>query len=110
MQNEFAIVMTTTDSRESAHKIARGLVELRIAACVNIVSGVESVYRWRGTVESSQELLLMIKTRIESFEQVRCALKELHHYEVPECVMVRIEQGSAEYLAWLGENVATDES
>jgi periplasmic divalent cation tolerance protein len=105
MQNEFAIVLSTVDSRESAQKIAHELVERRLAACVNIVSGVESIYRWKGKIESAQELLLVIKTTSDRFEQVQDALRELHPYELPECVMVKIEQGSAEYLEWLGEGL-----
>jgi periplasmic divalent cation tolerance protein len=105
MQNKFAIVLSTVDSRESAQKIAHALVERRLAACVNIVSGVESVYRWKGQIESVQELLLVIKTASDRFPQVRDALRELHPYELPECVMVKIEQGSAEYLEWLVEGL-----
>ena len=103
MQNEFAIILTTVDSRESAQKIAHTLVERRLAACVNIVPGIESVYRWKGEIESAKELLLVIKTAADRFEQVRELLIELHSYELPECVMLKIEQGSAEYLEWLGE-------
>lgn len=105
MQNEFAIVLSTVDSRESAQKIAHALVERRLAVCVNIVSGIESVYRWKGQIESAQELLLVIKTASDRFELVRDALRELHPYELPECVMVKIEQGSAEYLEWLSEGL-----
>jgi periplasmic divalent cation tolerance protein len=104
MQKEFVIVLTTTDSRESAQKIAHALVERKLAACVNIVPGMESIYRWQGKVESASELLLLIKTRSERFTEVRDAISELHEYELPECVQIRIEQGSVEYLNWIAEN------
>ena len=105
MQNKFAIILSTVDSPDYAQNIAHALVERRLAACVNIVPGVESIYRWQGKIDSAQELLLVIKTASDRFEQVREALRELHPYEVPECVMVEIEQGSAEYLEWLGEGL-----
>ncbi len=75
MENSYAIVMTMTDTRESAERMARALVEGRLAACVNIVAGVESVYRWEGRIESAQELLLMIKTRESLFGQVEAAIR-----------------------------------
>jgi periplasmic divalent cation tolerance protein len=102
---DFAIVLTTTDSSESAQRIARTLVERRLAACVNILPLVESVYRWKAIVESAQELLLIIKTRASRFADVESAIRELHHYDLPECILVPIEQGSADYLKWISENV-----
>lgn len=105
MQREFAIILTATNTRESAEKIAQALVERRLAACVNIVAGVESVYRWQEKVESATELLLVIKTAAERHEQVEALVRELHPYDLPECVMVKIERGSAEYLRWVGEGV-----
>jgi periplasmic divalent cation tolerance protein len=99
------IVLTTTGSREEARKIADALVERRLAACVNVVGPIESVYRWQGAVERAPEWLLLIKTAATQFEAVRAAIRELHSYELPECVEVAIEHGSAEYLAWIGENV-----
>ncbi len=99
------IVLTTAGTKEEAHKIARGLVERQLAACVNIVPQVESVYRWEGEIEQAEEWLLVIKTTAAAFSRVREAIKELHSYDVPECVCVAIEDGSAEYLAWVGESV-----
>ena len=103
---DFAIVLTTTDSSESAQRIARTLVDRRLAACVNIIPLIESVYRWNGVVESAQEILLIIKTRAERFTDLEAAIKELHHYELPECVMVKIEEGSDEYLAWIAKEAS----
>jgi periplasmic divalent cation tolerance protein len=99
------IVLTTAGTRDEAAKIGRALVEQRLAACVNLVGPVESVYRWKGAVESAQEWLLVVKTTAAAFEQVRAAIRELHSYELPECVMLPIEGGSEEYLAWIGESV-----
>jgi periplasmic divalent cation tolerance protein len=99
------IVLTTAGSLEEAQKIAHALVERRLAACVNIVPQIESVYRWQGKVESATEWLLIIKTRAGVFERVRDAIRELHSYELPECVMVEIGGGSEKYLSWIEENV-----
>lgn len=99
------IVLTTAGTKEEAHKIARALVERQLAACVNIVPHVESVYRWEGEVEQGQEWLLLIKTTAKAFAQVREAIGELHSYELPECLCLAIEDGSAAYLGWIGESV-----
>ena len=98
------IVLTTCGSKEEAEKIARALVERRLAACVNIVPGIESVYRWQGKVESETEWMLVIKTTVGRFEAVREAIRELHSYDLPECIMISIEGGSPEYLKWIEEN------
>ena len=99
------IVLTTAGTKEEAHKIARGLVERQLAACVNIVPRVESVYRWEGEIEQAEEWLLVIKTTTAAFVRVREAIKELHSYDLPECVCLAVEDGSAEYLAWLGDSI-----
>jgi periplasmic divalent cation tolerance protein len=99
------IVLSTTGSEEEARKIARHLVENRLAACVNIVPRIESVYRWEGKVESNHEWLLVIKTTGERFPAVRDAIRELHAYELPECIALSIEDGSTDYLEWIGQAV-----
>lgn len=100
-----SIVLTTTDSKEHAQQIARALVERRLAACVNIVGPIESMYRWKEDIESAQEWLLIVKTTTTAFERVREAIRELHSYELPECVVVPITDGSKDYLNWIRENV-----
>jgi len=99
------IILTTAGSEAEARKIAQALVERRLAACVNIVGPIQSVYRWKGAVESAPEHLLVIKTTAAALPSVRDAIRELHSYELPECVMLQIENGSEEYLRWIAESV-----
>jgi periplasmic divalent cation tolerance protein len=99
------IVLSTAGSEEEARRIAQALVERRLAACVNVVGPIHSVYRWKSAVESASEHLLIIKTTEALFLGVRDAIRELHSYELPECVMLSIEAGSEEYLKWMGESV-----
>lgn len=100
------IVLTTAGSKQEAQKIAQALVERRLAACVNISGPIESVYRWKGEVESAQEWLLLVKTSAAAFENLQNAIRELHSYELPECIALRIEGGSKEYLQWVDANLA----
>ena len=99
------IVLTAAASEEEAHKIAHALVDRQLAACVNIVPQIESVYRWQGKVESEREWLLLIKTTAEKFSAVRDAIRELHSYDLPECIAIAIDDGSAAYLQWIADSV-----
>lgn len=99
------IVLSTAGSEEEARKIAGHLVDQQLAACVNIVPHIESVYRWQGKIESSREWLLLIKTNAANLAAVQDAIGELHSYDLPECVAISIEDGSSEYLQWIGESV-----
>ena len=99
------IVFSTVGSKEEASKIANALVDRRLAACVNIVPQIESVYRWKDKIETAEEWLLLIKTTADQFEAVRDAIKELHSYELPECVAIAVEGGSKEYLKWIEDSV-----
>ncbi|HEX4783845.1 MAG TPA: divalent-cation tolerance protein CutA [Candidatus Sulfotelmatobacter sp.] len=103
------IVLTTAGSEDEARKIAHYLVAQRLAACVNIIPRIESIYRWKEKVESSQEYLLLIKTSAGRFPQVRDAIRELHSYELPECVAISIEDGSPEYLQWLAYSLVKED-
>ena len=100
------LVLSTTDSLDRAQAIAAALVEARLAACVNIVSGIRSVYRWEGKVCNEGEYLLLIKSSAEKFEAVRSRIRQLHSYEVPEIVAVPITAGDPDYLAWLQSSLA----
>jgi len=106
--SQFILVLTTTESVESARKIAKELVERKLAACVNIIPGVESVYRWNDAVETSQEFLLIVKTTDQRFQAVRDAVRELHTYDVPECLEIKVDNGSEPYLQWIAQSVASD--
>jgi periplasmic divalent cation tolerance protein len=102
------LVLSTAGSEAEARKIAQQLVEQQLAACVNIIPQIESIYRWQGKVESAREWLLVIKTTVDKFPAVRDAIRELHSYDLPECIAIAIEDGSADYLEWIGESVAAD--
>ncbi len=100
------VALSTVGSAEEADRLARALVERRLAACVNVVPGVVSHYRWQGELQRDEERLLVIKTRAERIEALRDALRELHPYELPELVAFEITAGSPEYLKWLDEGVS----
>ncbi len=103
--SERILALSTVGTPEDAERIATALVERGLAACVNVVPGVVSVYRWKGAVHRDEERLLVIKTRGERFEALREALVSLHPYEVPEVLALPIAGGHAPYLAWLDESV-----
>src|SRR5205807_9914625 len=94
------LVLTTASSKEEAQRLANTLVERRLAACVNIVPNINSIYRWKEKVEESQEFLLLLKTTESAIPKLQDAIQELHSYEVPECIVLPIEDGSAPYLKW----------
>src|SRR5690242_9998969 len=111
MASDALIVLVTAPSAEEASRMADALVGARLAACVNIVSGIESVYRWEGKVARDSETLMIIKTTDDRYAELERQVKALHSYTTPEVVAIRIERGSAAYLKWLGESVlpqATD--
>lgn len=97
------LVMTTAGSREEAERIAHVLVEERVAACVNLVPGLTSIYRWKDAVETTDEILLLIKTTAENVEKVAAALGRIHSYELPEFLVLGPESGSQTYLEWIRE-------
>ncbi|MCX5849684.1 MAG: divalent-cation tolerance protein CutA [Deltaproteobacteria bacterium] len=94
-------ISTTTETKQQAQKIAQYLVETKLAACVQITGPIESIYRWKGKVETANEWLCLIKTREDLFDKVEAAIKKLHSYETPEIITVPIVKGSKEYLNWL---------
>lgn len=99
------IILTTAGSEAEAQKIANQLVERRLAACVNIIPRIHSVYRWQGKVDAAEEFLLLIKTTKSRTAKVQAVIRELHSYDLPEFVVISIEDGSAEYLEWIEKSV-----
>ncbi len=102
------VVLVTCGSAEEAQRIARALVEERLAACVNVSSPIRSLYRWEDRVCDDQERLLTIKTSRPLFDRVRRTVEKLHSYEVPEVICLPIIDGSPNYLNWLGSSVVGD--
>jgi periplasmic divalent cation tolerance protein len=100
---EALVLFVTVPSEEVAERIARALVEEKLAACVNRIPGVRSTYFWEGKVTVDDELLLVVKTRRARFEAVRARVRELHPYTVPEVIALPIVQGHEDYLRWIDE-------
>jgi periplasmic divalent cation tolerance protein len=102
MPDRYLMAMTTTDARGDAERLARELVERRLAACVQVLGPISSTYRWQGTVETAEEWLCLIKTTGARFEALAAHIEASHGYETPELTAVPIGHGSPAYLAWLG--------
>jgi len=100
------VVFVTCGSAEEAERIAHGLVEERLAACVNISGSIRSVYRWKGKLCDELEVLLVIKTSRELFDRVRRAVEKLHSYQVPEVICLPVIDGAPNYLNWLTNELA----
>lgn len=96
-----AIALTTAGSSDEAERLAATLVEERLAACVNVVPGIVSHYRWRGRVHRDDELLLVIKTSAALFARVRRRIRELHSYELPEAILIPVRNADADYAGWV---------
>lgn len=101
MPEEVLIIFTTWPDAEKARSAARTLVEEKLIACANLVPGVESIYRWEGKVETSAEVLMICKTTIGRYQMLENRLRELHGYEVPEILSVRVTDGLPGYLRWV---------
>ncbi len=102
---DFQIILCTCADREQAERIAQRLVELHLAACVNILPGVHSIYRWQGSVESAAEVLMLIKTSAAHSNEVQSTIASLHSYEIPEFLVLSVTSGSEAYLAWLNASL-----
>ena len=101
---ENILVYCTVPNDFSANLIANSLVDEQLAACVNIIDGVTSVYRWEGQVQADKELLLVIKTAKSKFEQLKSRILALHEYSIPEIIAVPVEMGHEEYLKWIADS------
>jgi periplasmic divalent cation tolerance protein len=99
------VVLSTCGGEDEAERLARLLVERRLAACVSIVPRVRSIYRWNGAVESSEEWLLLIKSSRPLFDELRAAIESAHSYQVPEILAFTVVDGAAPYLGWLDANL-----
>jgi periplasmic divalent cation tolerance protein len=106
MESEYLLVLNTCPDAASADKIARELVEGRLAACVNILPGLRSHYTWKGACQSAEEHLLLIKTQAVVYTALEQALRALHPYELPEIIAVPLTAGLPDYLAWIKQNTA----
>jgi periplasmic divalent cation tolerance protein len=102
-QTDTLIVFTNLPDRDTALALARGLVERRLAACVNVLDGCTSVYRWKGAVEQADEIPVLIKARTGRYDELEAAIRELHPYELPEIVAVPVVRGLPDYLEWVAE-------
>jgi periplasmic divalent cation tolerance protein len=103
------VVLSTCGSEAEAERLARLLIDQRLAACVSIVPRVRSFYRWNGAVESAEEWLLLIKSSRPLFEKLRAALQQAHSYEVPELLALPVVDGAAAYLEWLDSSLRVQE-
>jgi periplasmic divalent cation tolerance protein len=101
------VVLITCNSQEQGAQLARHLIEHRLAACVNILTGARSFYRWKGEIEQASEVVLLIKSRRDVFESLREAIGQLHSYEIPELIALPVVDGSDAYLRWLDSELAS---
>jgi periplasmic divalent cation tolerance protein len=99
------IVLTTAANPEEARRLGRALVEERLAACATLIPAAESIYRWEGEIESTQETLLLLKTEAGQLAALEAQLHALHSYQTPEFLVLPVEAGGAGYLAWLHANL-----
>lgn len=99
---EYVVALCTAPDADVGARLARGLVEARLAACVNVIPGLRSIYRWKDAVQDDPEVQLLIKTRRDRIEAIAAFLKSNHPYEVPELIALPIVAGAEPYLAWLG--------
>jgi periplasmic divalent cation tolerance protein len=109
MNNENEIVVfITAPHEEEASKIAKEIVESRLAACVNIVRNIRSIYRWEGKIEDDTEVLMIVKTQKTQFDALSDKVKQFHSYSVPEIISLPITKGSKEYIQWLKESTTPE--
>jgi periplasmic divalent cation tolerance protein len=99
------VVLVTTASKKECRKIAKHLVESKLAACVNITQPIESIYRWEGKITNDEEYQLFIKSTRELFPEIKAAISKLHSYHTPEIICLPIIEGSRNYLQWVGDSV-----
>ncbi len=101
MNDEVLLVVSTFESGDEARRIGRQLVEEKLAACVNLLPGVESIYQWQGQVTTGTEVLAFIKTTVERYQMLEARIRALHSYKVPEVLSFRVADGLPDYLRWV---------
>src|SRR4051812_8876768 len=109
MADEILLAFSTFPDSETAQRIARALVELRLVACGNILPQIHSVYRWQGKMESADEVLVIFKLPASGYAEFEAKLRSLHPYDVPEILSCGVDRGLPEYLRWVSENCAREE-
>jgi len=98
---EMLLVFTTFEREEDAARVVRTLIEERLVACGNLLPGARSLYRWQGAITDTREVVVLMKTRKQDWSTLQSRLHELHPYETPECIAVRVAAGAPKYMAWL---------
>jgi periplasmic divalent cation tolerance protein len=101
MNTRYIVVLVTAKDKKEAEKIARGLLEAKLIACANIVKGIQSLFWWQGKIDSSQEVLLVLKTKKNLFKKIIAKVRSLHSYQTPEIIALPIIAGSEDYLDWI---------
>jgi len=104
-ENKFIMIITTVNSDSAAKKIAQALIEEKLAACVNIIPSVTSIFRWEGKVSTESELILIAKSKKKLFDEIKDKILSLHPYKLPEIITVPIVDGSKEYLKWVEDEL-----
>ena len=104
-ENKFIMIITTVNSDSAAKKIAQALIEEKLAACVNIIPSVTSIFRWEGKVSTESELILIAKSKEKLFDEIKDKILSLHPYKLPEIITVPIVDGSKEYLKWVEDEL-----
>lgn len=105
---DFIVVLITTSSTDEAKKIGNSLINKNLAACANIIPSVQSIFKWKGNICNESEVMIIVKTRLELFDELQSEVKELHSYEVPEIIALPIITGNENYLKWINGETQTE--
>jgi len=105
MNAQYIVVLVTTKDKNQATKIAKGLLEAKLIACANIIGGVHSLFWWQGKIDSSKEVLLILKSKKSLFKKIEAKVKSLHSYQTPEIIALPIVDGSKPYLDWINSSI-----
>ena len=105
MNSHYIVILVTAKDKKEATRIARGLLEAKLVACANIIDGVQSIFHWQGEIDSSKEVLLILKTKKVLFNKVAAKVKSLHSYQTPEIIALPIINGNEDYLSWIRSSV-----